>query len=129
MALVHDLRPAPLHADAVRLGQAVDNLVSNALKFTERGGTVRVEVEPPEDGGALVRVVDSGIGIPPDELARLTERFYRATTATRRAIPGVGLGLSITKAVVEAHGGTVTVESTVGEGTCFTLALPARPPR
>ena len=129
VALVHDLRPAPLHADAVRLGQAVDNLVSNALKFTERGGTVRVEVEPPEDGGALVRVVDSGIGIPPDELARLTERFYRATTATRRAIPGVGLGLSITKAVVEAHGGTVTVESTVGEGTCFTLALPARPPR
>ena len=126
VTLADDVRPAPLRADAVRLGQAIDNLVSNALKFTPSGGTVRVSVEPGDDGGAVVAVSDTGIGIPPDELAHLTERFYRASTATRRAIPGVGLGLSITRAVVEAHGGTVRIASTVGEGTTFTLVLPAR---
>jgi len=123
-----DLQAATVRADGVRLGQAVDNLVSNALKFTPSGGTVAVRVEPTPDGGARVVVADTGIGIPADELANLTERFYRASTATRRAIPGVGLGLSITKAVVEAHGGTVDIASTVGEGTSFTLTLPARPP-
>lgn len=122
-----DLQTAPVRADPVRLGQALDNLVSNALKFTPADGTVRVSVEPTDDGGARIAVTDTGIGIPPDELAHLTERFYRASTATRRAIPGVGLGLSITKAVVEAHGGTVHIASTVGEGTTFTLTLPAQP--
>lgn len=128
VTVVADVRPAPLRGDPVRLGQAVDNLVSNALKFTPSGGTVRVRVAPAADGGAVLAVEDTGIGIPAEELAHLTERFYRASTATVRAIPGVGLGLSITKAVVEAHGGTVRIASTVGEGTTFTLTLPARPP-
>jgi signal transduction histidine kinase len=117
-----------LDADPVRLAQAVDNLVSNAIKFTPSGGTVRLEVRPGDDGGAVVVVADSGIGIPPDELTQLTHRFFRASTATRRAIPGVGLGLSITKAVVDAHGGTLSVASTLGEGSTFTIALPATPP-
>ncbi|GIG38252.1 sensor histidine kinase [Cellulomonas phragmiteti] len=128
VVLESDLRAAPVRADPVRLGQAVDNLLSNALKFTPQGGTVRVSVEPTADAGARVAVRDTGIGIPPDELGHLMERFYRASTATRRAIPGVGLGLSITKAVVEAHGGSVEVTSVVGEGTTFTLTLPGHPP-
>ena len=78
--------------------------------------------------GVVIVVADSGIGIPPDELSQLTHRFFRASTATRRAIPGVGLGLSITKAVIDAHGGTMTITSTLGEGTTFTVTLPATPP-
>ncbi len=127
VALEGDVRATPVQADPVRVGQALDNLVANALKFTERGGTVRVEVGPVPDGGARVVVRDTGVGIAPAELAHLTERFYRASSATSRAVPGVGLGLSITRAVVEAHGGTVEIESVLGEGTAFTVTLPARP--
>ena len=126
--LVPSVTSTVLDADPVRLAQAVDNLVSNAIKFTPSGGTVRLEVGPGERGGAVIVVADSGIGIPPDELSQLTHRFFRASTATRRAIPGVGLGLSITKAVVDAHGGSLSIESTLGEGTSFTITLPATPP-
>ncbi|MDM7854496.1 sensor histidine kinase [Cellulomonas alba] len=127
VALELAVEPAPIQGDVGRLGQAVDNLISNALKFTPRGGTVRVRVEAVPTGGARLAVADTGIGIPPDELTRLTTRFFRATTATRRAIPGVGLGLSITKAVVDAHRGTLDITSAVGEGTTFTIDLPASP--
>ncbi|WP_291888447.1 ATP-binding protein [Cellulomonas sp.] len=120
-------QPSPTVADAQRISQAVDNLVSNALKFTPAGGKVVVECAPTVDGGVRVAVSDTGIGIAPDELGRLTTRFFRATTATRRAIPGVGLGLAITKAVVEAHGGTLDILSAVGEGTTFAVVLPATP--
>ena len=127
ITLESDLAPTPAHADPLRLGQAVDNLVTNALKFTDRGGTVRLVVRPQADGGGRLAVSDTGIGIPPDELAHLMERFYRASTATRRAVPGVGLGLAITRAVVEAQGGHVGVTSAVGEGTTFTVTIPAAP--
>lgn len=131
VALIPSVTSTVLDADPVRLAQAVDNLVSNAIKFTPSGGTVRLGVSPPDDpgrGGAVLVVADSGIGIPPDELSQLTTRFFRASSATRRAIPGVGLGLSITKAVVDAHGGTLAITSTLGEGTTFTITLPATPP-
>ncbi|QCB95370.1 PAS domain S-box protein [Cellulomonas shaoxiangyii] len=128
VTLVPAVQDAPLVADPVRLGQAVDNLVSNAVKFTPPGGSVRVEVAPLPDGGALLAVSDTGIGIPADELGDLTARFFRASNAARRAIPGVGLGLSITKAVIDAHGGELDVQSTVGEGTTFVVSLPAVPP-
>jgi len=118
-------QPSPTVADSQRISQAVDNLVSNALKFTPAGGKVVVECAPTVDGGVRLAVSDTGIGIAPDELGRLTTRFFRATTATRRAIPGVGLGLAITKAVVEAHGGTLDILSAVGEGTTFAIVLPA----
>ncbi len=121
-------QPSPAVADAQRMSQAVDNLISNALKFTPAGGKVVVECAPTVDGGVRLAVSDTGIGIAPDELSRLTTRFFRATTATRRAIPGVGLGLAITKAVVEAHGGKLDILSAVGEGTTFAVVLPATLP-
>ena len=112
--------------DPIRLGQAVDNLIANAVKFTPAGGRVAVtlgSVDHP-DAQALVSVSDTGIGIPADELDRLFSRFFRASTATSNAIPGVGLGLTITRAIVGAHRGSIGVASTRDQGTTFTVRLP-----
>jgi signal transduction histidine kinase len=117
--------PLLLDADAGRLRQVLDNLVSNALKFTPSGGTVLLSAGN-GDGRVRVEVTDTGIGIPHDELGQLFSRFYRASTATRRAIPGTGIGLVIARAIVERHGGTISLESNEGEGTRVTANLPAR---
>ena len=119
--LVVEDQPPPLWADPMRLGQMLDNLLSNAVKFTPAGGHVIVAVESNGDS-ARVEISDTGVGIPEDELGQLFERFYRASTAT--AIKGTGLGLSITRTIVEAHGGTIAVQSEVGVGTTFTVELP-----
>ncbi|MFP7762122.1 ATP-binding protein [Marisediminicola sp. LYQ85] len=122
---ISDAASAPLvDGDSGRLGQAFDNLLSNAIKFTPRGGTVTAGLAIAADGAAAVTVTDSGIGIPPAELDRLFTPFFRASTATKNAVPGVGLGLVITRAIATAHGGSVGVSSVVGEGTTFTLSLP-----
>lgn len=123
--LVAEVPPVSPHVtgDAGRLGQACDNLVSNALKFTPHGGTVTVRLTTEGDDVQL-SVADTGIGVPADELARLFGRFFRASTAVRNAVPGVGLGLTITRAIVTAHGGTMDVASTEGVGTTFTARLP-----
>jgi len=113
--------------DRDRLAQVLDNLVSNAVKFTPQGGTVTVRLAA-KDGAALIDVRDTGVGIPAAEQDRLFERFYRASTATERAIPGVGLGLTIAKAIVEAHEGTLEFDSIEGAGTTFRVRLPLRPP-
>jgi signal transduction histidine kinase len=120
--LQKDGRPI-VEGDATRIAQACDNLLSNAIKFTPRGGTVTVAVETV---GSVVQVAvrDTGMGIPPDEIAMLSTRFFRASTATRAAVQGVGLGLSITKAIVTAHGGSLSAESEVGVGTVFMFTLP-----
>jgi signal transduction histidine kinase len=110
-------------ADAGRLGQPLDNLISNALKFTPTGGRVDVRVLERGDR-VLVEVADTGIGIAQADQARLFERFYRTPSATELAIPGVGLGLSISKAIVEGHGGSIRVSSEEGRGTTFTVELP-----
>jgi signal transduction histidine kinase len=115
--------PLPLEADAGRLGQVLDNLVSNALKFTPAGGSVMVSASN-GDGTVRLEVADTGIGVPHEEMGQLFSRFYRASTATRRAIPGTGLGLVIARAIVDAHGGTISLESQEGEGTCVTVTLP-----
>jgi PAS domain S-box-containing protein len=125
--------------DAVRLGQACDNLVSNAVKFTPAGGRVTLSLRAAwqaPDGSvttverpgaapvAQLAVSDTGMGIPAGEQGRLFTRFFRASTAQRNAVPGVGLGLAITKAITTAHGGTLDLVSVEGEGTTFTLTLP-----
>jgi PAS domain S-box-containing protein len=128
--------------DAQRLGQACDNLVSNAVKFTPAGGRVTLTLRPAwrsEDGEvtdlerpgaspvARLSVSDTGIGIPSGEQGKLFTRFFRASTAQRSAVAGVGLGLSITKAITTAHGGTLDLISAEGRGTTFVLTLAARP--
>ena len=124
ITLVTDIENSiTIDGDAVRLGQAFDNLISNAIKFTPPGGEVSVTVSA-EPTHAVVAVRDTGMGIAADELDRLFSRFFRGSTATRNAIPGVGLGLVITKAIVTAHGGELGVSSEVGKGTCFTVTLP-----
>jgi signal transduction histidine kinase len=131
LELTVDCQPAAIRitADPVRLGQAVDNLLSNAVKFSRVGGRVNVRVTVERSRSALPRVcisiADAGVGIPADELPNLFSHFFRSSTATRKAIPGVGLGLSITKAIAIAHGGDVEVTSTAGEGTTFCVWLPA----
>jgi len=112
-----------LSVDATRLGQAVDNILSNAVKFTPRGGTVGLELDLTGDEVRIV-VADTGFGIAEDELHRLAERFFRATTATQNAVQGVGLGLTITKAIVTAHGGRIDISSVLGEGTSMAIVLP-----
>jgi signal transduction histidine kinase len=112
-----------LSGDRGRLGQLLDNLISNAIKFTPEGGQVSVSAEP-KNGLARVTVADTGIGIPPQEQELLFERFFRASSATELAIQGTGLGLSIAKAIVDAHNGTIAVRSQEGTGTTFTVELP-----
>jgi signal transduction histidine kinase len=112
-----------VRGDGVRLGQACDNLISNAIKFTPRGGSVTVKLGSNTED-AIITVRDTGMGIPASELDQLYARFFRASTATRNAVPGVGLGLTITKAIVTAHEGELDVESEEGVGTAFSLSLP-----
>jgi signal transduction histidine kinase len=112
-----------VHGDPLRLGQACDNLISNAIKFTPDGGTVTVSLSK-TDKDAVITVRDTGMGIAASELDQLFARFFRASTATRNAVPGVGLGLTITKAIVTAHHGEMDVESEEGVGTCFSVTLP-----
>jgi signal transduction histidine kinase len=108
-------------ADRTRLEQVAANLIDNAVKYTPSGGRVDVEVFRAGDA-ALVRVRDTGPGIPPDELPRIFDRLFRGDRS--RAERGLGLGLSVVKAVVEAHGGTVDAVSEPGRGTTFTVTLP-----
>jgi signal transduction histidine kinase/CHASE3 domain sensor protein len=112
-----------LRADRERLAQLVDNLLSNALKFTPVGGTITVRTSV-ESGSAVLEVEDTGIGIPAREQGHLFERFFRSSLASAQAIPGTGLGLVIAKAIVDAHGGAIEVRSEAGAGTCVRVALP-----
>ena len=127
IVLDSDLGELPLVlGDRERLAQLVGNLLSNALKFTPAGGTVTVRTFVDGDD-AVLEVADTGIGIPDGEQDRLFQRFFRSSTATEQAIPGTGLGLVISRAIAEAHGGTIGVVSKPGEGTCFRVELPLEP--
>ncbi len=110
--------------DRKRLGQMLDNLVSNAIKFTPDGGRVSVR-SAQTDGGVLFEVVDSGAGITAEDQEHLFDAFFRSRTAIERAVPGTGLGLTITKAIVDAHGGAIEVRSPAGGGTTFRVTIPA----
>ncbi|HEY8754483.1 MAG TPA: PAS domain-containing sensor histidine kinase [Arthrobacter sp.] len=117
--------PAKLeaHVDGARISQVLDNLVSNAIKYSPNGGSVVVSLEP-DDGQLACRVSDTGMGMSADDQAQVFAKFFRTGTVRRTAIPGVGLGLPISKAIVEAHGGTIGVESKLGHGTTFTFRVP-----
>jgi signal transduction histidine kinase len=117
--------PPAIVADRLRIMQVLDNLVANAVKFTDGGGTVTVSVQANGDMAQVV-VEDDGIGIPADEQGQIFSRFFRSSSATERAIPGTGLGLAISQALVEQHGGTISLDSDEGKGTRVTVALPTR---
>ncbi|MFI6649420.1 ATP-binding protein [Streptomyces sp. NPDC050529] len=123
-------RPVPaLTADPVRLRQAIGNLVSNAVRHTPSGGTVTLRAYGSEPGDAvLVDVTDTGTGIPAADLAHVFDRFWRAEKSRSRRTGGSGLGLAIVRKLAEAHGGTATAVSVPGEGSVFTLRLPADRP-
>jgi signal transduction histidine kinase len=112
--------------DEERLAQLLDNLVSNAVKFTPDGGSVTVRLWA-EEGTVVLEVTDSGIGVPEGERERLFERFYRGSTAVSRQIQGTGLGLHVAQAIVAAHGGVISVSSEVDSGTTLRVELPAPP--
>src|SRR5262245_28683427 len=112
-----------VEGDRARLKQVIVNLVDNAIKYTPTGGLVGVKVWA-SDGHAMLEVSDNGVGIPPEALSHIFERFYRVDKARSRQMGGAGLGLSIIKAIVTAHGGQVRVESVEGKGSCFLVELP-----
>jgi signal transduction histidine kinase len=125
--------PVPAHADAERLKQVLDNLISNAIKYTPEGGhiTVQLCVEDEHPIGykqAVFRVSDTGRGIPPEQLPALFTKYHRVPGETTRGIHGTGLGLLIVKEIVEAHGGTVSAESegVPGKGSTFTVRIPLK---
>ncbi|MEO6061130.1 MAG: ATP-binding protein, partial [Thermoflexales bacterium] len=115
---------ALVHGDRVRLQRLITNLVDNALRYTPEGGTIEARVSA---GRAELRVdiQDTGIGIAPEHIDRVFDRFFRADAARDRESGGTGLGLAIAKAIVDGHNGTLSVKSQLGRGTCFTICLPS----
>lgn len=126
ISLVTDV-PSPLwaFADPLRIGQALDNLVSNAIKYSPGGGTVRISASATE-AWIQLDVTDTGMGMSPEDTAKVFRRFFRTEPAREAAIPGAGLGLSITKTIIERHGGQILCESRQGKGSTFTMILPAQ---
>ncbi len=117
-----------VQGDSDRLKQVLLNLVDNAIKHTPPGGKVTITAENPTGHTVIVSVSDTGIGIPEQDVAHVFERFYRVDKSRSRAQGGAGLGLAIAKSFVEAHGGRIEVQSTVGVGTSFIVSLPAYRP-
>ena len=114
-----------LFADETKIKQILLNILSNAIKFTPRGGSVTVQSSRTEEGAFVISATDTGIGIAADALPLVLEPFRRLEPAHRRRYPGTGLGLPLAKALVELHGGTLSIESTPDEGTTVTISLPA----
>jgi two-component system sensor histidine kinase ResE len=121
--MMHDGIPDTVHWDHDRINEVLGNLLSNAFKFTERGGEVELTVFP-IDQGVQMDVHDTGAGIPPEQLPRVFEKFYQADNQRASSRGGTGLGLAIARQIVEAHNGRISVESTPGVGTVFTIVLP-----
>ncbi|MBC7976850.1 MAG: hypothetical protein H7138_17890 [Myxococcales bacterium] len=113
----------PVRADRVRLRQILYNLISNAVKFTDRGGVVRIRARRDGDRVAIA-VIDTGVGIAAPDLSRLYRTFEQLALPSGDRPPGTGLGLALTKRLVEMHGGTIDVESQLGVGTTFTVRIP-----
>ncbi|MFZ0575081.1 MAG: ATP-binding protein [Candidatus Cybelea sp.] len=117
------LRPVRVEADPDRLSQVFVNLIDNALRHTAEGGRIRVEIDA-RDSDAVLRVRDTGDGIPYRDLPHIFERFYVVDRSRNRGTGGAGLGLAIVKGIVDAHNGAISAESMLGRGTAFTIRLP-----
>jgi two-component system phosphate regulon sensor histidine kinase PhoR len=124
---LHDRGAPAVMTDGERLHRILVNLVDNALKYTPDGGKVEVVVSPAPQGGALVEVRDNGPGIPSEHLPRIFERFYRVDKARSRELGGTGLGLAIVRHLAEGMKASVSVTSSLGEGSCFSVTLPHKP--
>ena len=124
MTLLADVQDGlpPVRADADRLAQVLRNLLVNALRHTPEGGRIILSAEQRDDN-ILLKVMDTGSGIPAEDLPYIFNRFYRGDQA-RRQTGESGLGLAIARSIIEAHGGTITVDSTAGVGSTFTIMLP-----
>ncbi len=129
----HLLPDTQAYFDADKLSKIITNLLSNALKFTPKGGKVKVESLPASEGGGIVnpplgvwglQISDSGIGIPPEQLASIFDRFYQVDSSVRRSFEGSGIGLSLVKELVDVLKGEIRVESEIGKGTTFYLRFP-----
>ncbi len=123
--------PSPLlYVDPQRMKQVLNNLVINAIKFTPPGGTVTIRARIYDEEYAIISVIDTGYGIPPEDRPHVFERFYQSNHILQSRMGGYGLGLSIAKLIVEQHGGTIDFESTLNEGTTFYFTAPlCRTPR
>jgi two-component system phosphate regulon sensor histidine kinase PhoR len=118
-------RAGEIAGTATELHSALFNLVNNAIRYTPSGGEIDIRWQPLPDGRASFSVRDSGPGIAPEHIPRLTERFYRVDSARSRATGGTGLGLSIVKHVLQRHGATLAIDSVPGQGACFAVTFPA----
>ena len=113
-----------VHADIGMIERVLENLIENSMRHTPSGGVVRVEVAPLDQARLAVRVIDTGRGIPGDELPTIFDRYYRVNRSEASDVGGTGLGLAITRHIVDLHGGKIRVESVVGKGTTFSFELP-----
>ncbi|MGA2496776.1 MAG: ATP-binding protein [Tepidisphaeraceae bacterium] len=118
-----DLQPLSLTGDTFRVNQVITNLLTNAINYNREGGSVSISVQP-EGDWAVLTIADTGVGIAETDQEHLFERFYRVDKARSRALGGTGLGLAICKSIIEAHGGSITFTSKIGEGTTFSVRLP-----
>ena len=115
-----------IRADRMHLANIVCNLLENAIKYSREAVTIRIDYRMREDGMVQISVADNGIGIAKADQRYVFDKFYRSESAKDKAIPGIGLGLSYVKLLVEAHGGSISLDSTEGEGTTFTIVIPQR---
>jgi len=120
---IDDDLPA-IHADKSNMEEMITNLVSNAIKYNKKNGTVSLSIKKHNNGDICINCIDTGIGMPKEALPRLFEEFFRVRSQATHHITGTGLGLSIVKEIVEAHGGNISVESELGKGTTFSVKLP-----
>jgi len=119
----------PVYADPEKLDQIIQNLLSNAIKYSPAGGTIRLVAETAVVPGRVdISISDEGVGIPPESLSRIFEKYYRIRNTATTRVRGLGLGLALVKSLVEAHEGEIRVQSQVGKGSCFVVTLPQHSP-
>ena len=113
-------------ADRMHIGNVICNLLENAIKYSHETVAIRIDYQQRTDGMLQISIADNGIGIARADQRYVFDKFYRSETVKDKTIPGIGLGLSYVKLLVEAHGGSIGLDSTEGEGTTFTILIPQR---